>query len=1316
MRVRTAAKILLYCLAGFAGIVLLLLLGVKLALDRAPRYQAQIKDWVHAQTGYHVAFAHVSPALRWYGPELYFDRLELRSKDDQRVLARAAGGRVAVDIWQLLRSGRLLAGRVELDSPDIVLARLGTGRFAIASEIAVAGSGDAQNTLTADDVPAGALAIRHANFTLLDWNQELPKLQLQDVSIDLRHEEDGIGLVFTGQLPAALGGTLNVHARARGHGALPTLAWEGVVLARGVSFPGWRRLLPEYLSGLESGSATFDISVEGLGATLNRATLDFAASGVSTRLADGPLAKFDEMSGALVLVHAGDRWSLSGRRVRALRRDPESAFDVSWNQSSAGLLDLSAHATYLRIDTLLPLAGFLPQKNLRDKIREVAPTGEWIDTSLALARTSTGDPWRLKVQAKFRHAGFAPIGRAPGLRGLSGSLAGDETGGHVFLDADGAIFAWPAEFSQPIDFTTFQTKLYWKRSAGELLVATPALQLKTRDAELHAVLSWRQPSDDPSPVLTLVSSVQNGNVANARNYLPRALIAPSAMAWLDRAFLAGHLSRADVVLQGPVRHFPFRDGSGLFLARLAIDGMTLNYGEGWPQAEDVSGQAEFRNEGLSVHMISGRLGEIPLDSVEARFEDFKTGELRVKAAAHGDAGAAIAFLQATPLDAQAEHAFSAVEARGMLDATVDLFLPFRDFANRRVLVHGQLDGAALNKLGDSTVATDLSGVFDLENAQVVHADIRGRLLGGAFQMQARSPRNRPATRTQLEFRGSANADDVRGALSVPASVSIKGETDWRAVLKMAPEPVRERSLRLSSTLEGLEMKLPKPLDKPASTPLPSWLEIQWPANGQPQGHFALGSLVAGSYALESDASGTHLAHASLNFGAGESAAGDAQIINVGGSLERVDLAGWLALSTPDKDAKPLSYYLRSASMHVGELDYLGLAFRDVALDFTAGDAGLHIGVGGPNVTGSITIPGAGNAGSPWSLQFEKLRFEVAAREDSDDAPSDALPPNAVPSDAVPSDAAPAAASGFSDPRAVPALDFHAAQLVWGERRFGDVRATLTKLNDGIRLQGLTVAGPSFAVTAEGDWRGPHAGIAHIAGAVTSTDVQSTLKDLGYADVIQAKSGKMDFDLTWTGPPTAAALEQTAGHVQLSLDKGQVTGLKPGAGRVLGLASIAALPRRLSLDFSDLTDKGLAFDSVRGDFNLRDGNAYTDNVLLKGPAAEIGLIGRVGLKNKDYDQTAVVTGNYTSSLPVAALLGGPVVAGAVLVFTQVFKQPLKGLARGYYRITGPWDNPNVERIKNAGAGAAQAGAAQAGAAQAGATQGAAAGAAPAEVPK
>ena len=111
-------------------------------------------------------------------------------------------------------------------------------------------------------------------------------------------------------------------------------------------------------------------------------------------------------------------------------------------------------------------------------------------------------------------------------------------------------------------------------------------------------------------------------------------------------------------------------------------------------------------------------------------------------------------------------------------------------------------------------------------------------------------------------------------------------------------------------------------------------------------------------------------------------------------------------------------------------------------------------------------------------------------------------------------------------------------------------------------------------------------------------------------------------------------------MQVALDKGQIVGLKPGAGRVLGLASLAELPRRLALDFSDLTDKGFAFDTARGDFDLHDGSAYTDNVLVKGPAAEIGLIGRVGLKNHDYDQTAVVTGNVSSTLAPGRLCRGP----------------------------------------------------------------------------
>ncbi len=103
-------------------------------------------------------------------------------------------------------------------------------------------------------------------------------------------------------------------------------------------------------------------------------------------------------------------------------------------------------------------------------------------------------------------------------------------------------------------------------------------------------------------------------------------------------------------------------------------------------------------------------------------------------------------------------------------------------------------GATLNKTGSSIKATDVSGDFDIDGGQVAHADVRGDLLGGSFQMQARTPRNRPVTRTQLDFRGTVSADAVRTALSLSDRRSIGGQTDWRAVLKMTPEPTRERSL------------------------------------------------------------------------------------------------------------------------------------------------------------------------------------------------------------------------------------------------------------------------------------------------------------------------------------------------------------------------------------------------------------------------------------------------------------------------------------------------------------------------------------------
>ena len=140
-------------------------------------------------------------------------------------------------------------------------------------------------------------------------------------------------------------------------------------------------------------------------------------------------------------------------------------------------------------------------------------------------------------------------------------------------------------------------------------------------------------------------------------------------------------------------------------------------------------------------------------------------------------------------------------------------------------------------------------------------------------------------------------------------------------------------------------------------------------------------------------------------------------------------------------------------------------------------------------------------------------------------------------------------------------------------------------------------------------------------------------------------------------------------------------MEPGAGKLLGLLSITALPRRLALDFSDVFASGLSFDRLSGDYVLRDGDAFTNNLTLDGPTAKAVVVGRTGLGARDYDQTAVVTASIGNTLPVAgALAGGPAVGAAVWLLSKMFQKPLNDLSQGYYRITGSWDDPLIEPVK------------------------------------
>jgi uncharacterized protein YhdP len=128
-----------------------------------------------------------------------------------------------------------------------------------------------------------------------------------------------------------------------------------------------------------------------------------------------------------------------------------------------------------------------------------------------------------------------------------------------------------------------------------------------------------------------------------------------------------------------------------------------------------------------------------------------------------------------------------------------------------------------------------------------------------------------------------------------------------------------------------------------------------------------------------------------------------------------------------------------------------------------------------------------------------------------------------------------------------------------------------------------------------------------------------------------------------------------------------------------------LSKRLSLDFSDMTGKGVAFDEISGHFQLEHGVLTTQDIVVKAAAMVAGIRGSSDLIRKTHDQNVTVMPNLRSTLPVVgAAVGGLGGGAAMLLFNSLTEknaaEKLKSAGGFRYRITGSWDKPEVTELK------------------------------------
>lgn len=272
-----------------------------------------------------------------------------------------------------------------------------------------------------------------------------------------------------------------------------------------------------------------------------------------------------------------------------------------------------------------------------------------------------------------------------------------------------------------------------------------------------------------------------------------------------------------------------------------------------------------------------------------------------------------------------------------------------------------------------------------------------------------------------------------------------------------------------------------------------------------------------------------------------------------------------------------------------------------------------------------------------------------------------------------------------DDKTLPPLDISINHLKYDEIFLRQARIRLRPEEGLWKMDRLSVSGEGFTVDGQGEWRGDsdsERGRSQLQLTIKSSDVSQMFKTFGLTSMMSRGEGTVTASLAWDGFLSDLSLESLSGKAKLAIKDGTIEEVDAGAGKLIGLFSLQAIPKRLMLDFSDIGGKGFKFSQIEGDFYLRDGNATTDNLTVESTVAEILVTGRTGYSARDYDQMVNVVPHVSGTTTViSALAFGPQVAAAVLILQNIFKRGVDKATLTQYRVTGSWDSPLVEKVND-----------------------------------
>ena len=275
----------------------------------------------------------------------------------------------------------------------------------------------------------------------------------------------------------------------------------------------------------------------------------------------------------------------------------------------------------------------------------------------------------------------------------------------------------------------------------------------------------------------------------------------------------------------------------------------------------------------------------------------------------------------------------------------------------------------------------------------------------------------------------------------------------------------------------------------------------------------------------------------------------------------------------------------------------------------------------------------------------------------------------------------------ADLRPADLIDFrlNSATLAFHDMLFSDLHVEARAVADKLFVDSLGLHKDNLVLKGMAQWDYDAVSQSHLSSltmTIRGDNMGAAIAGMGFGDSMQ--NGTLNFKggFTWPAPLIAFTLENLVGDARYRIEDGVLNNVEPGGGgKFVGLFSLGALPRRLSLDFSDMLIKGMEFDEITGSYRIEDGILYTENTRMDGIAAKIKISGKTDIAKRQYDQNVQVTPKIRQTLPVlGAISAGSTVGWGLLLLQNLFKKAIDDAVEIEYQITGSWDDPQIELIK------------------------------------